>query len=290
MYGFLNIGLEVAEPPPDEALLRSLAGTGTALVPATPGPSAHEDFITLAQVHRMLGIREPSRVIRNVLFRLQQAKPGDEGLGFVSQVLSRYFGIELQNIRFDEARDLELRVPVKEEAEYALDIVSSGAGLNQLLQLAAIIAWRRPGYVLLDEPDAHLHTSIQLSLFDLLKALVERFGLQVILSTHSREGAIHFALLGTRYWGGGGAGVSGRRGGLPADTPGVRRVVHVGEGLRRLPAAAPLAERLPVPGMRRGQGLGDHPRSTAVFRVSASDLGGRGDHLRGHAEATANLV
>ena len=65
-------------------------------------------------------------------------------------------------------------------------------------------------------------------------------------------------------------------------------MVLIGEGLRRLPAAASLAERLPVPRMRLGQGLGNDPRSTAVCWVPATDLGDRGDDLRGHTQAPVN--
>jgi hypothetical protein len=106
----------------------------------------------------------------------------------------------------------------------------------------------------------------------------------------SREGGIHFPLVGPICWGGPGRLFApGWRGGLPADAAGVRRVVLNGEGLCRLPAPASLAERLSVPGMRWGQSL-NNPRSTAVCRVPAADLGGRRDHLRGHAEAAAKLV
>lgn len=50
-----------------------------------------------------------------------------------------------------------------------------------------MIVWRKPGIVLLDEPDAHLHTSVQAQLLDLLTTLVDRYKLQVIVATHSRD-------------------------------------------------------------------------------------------------------
>jgi hypothetical protein len=105
---------------------------------------------------------------------------------FVKSVVNRYFGVELNKIEFDQKLDLEIRAPYS-EAGYSLDIVSGGSGLNQILQLAAIIAWRKPGIVLLDEPDAHLHTTLQARMLDLLYELSGRYGIQVILSTHSRD-------------------------------------------------------------------------------------------------------
>ena len=185
LYGFLNIGLETAEPTPDEAILKGIATAGPILLPATPGPSAHEEHISLAQIHRLLTIREPNRVVRNILLLLQDDQHRDER-EFISNVLEKYFGTRLEEISFNEIRDLEIRAPVREE-DYALDVVSAGSGLNQILQLAAIISWRKPGIVLLDEPDAHLHSSVQAQLLDFLTELVDSFHLQVILATHSRD-------------------------------------------------------------------------------------------------------
>ncbi len=70
---------------------------------------------------------------------------------------------------------------------YSLDVVSGGSGLHQVLQLAAIIAWRKPGIVLLDEPDAHLHSTLQGRLLDFLYELSRHYGLQIIVATHSRD-------------------------------------------------------------------------------------------------------
>ena len=183
MYGLLNVGIEAVEGPQDQETLKEIAGSSPVLLPATPGPSSHEDHISLAQVHRLLNIREPNRVIRNVLLRLQN---DTAALSFVKDVLHRYFGTEMDIIAFDETRDLEIRAPLRDK-EYSLDVVSAGSGLNQLLQLASIIAWRKPGIVLLDEPDAHLHSSVQAQLLDFLTELVDRFKLQVIVATHSKD-------------------------------------------------------------------------------------------------------
>lgn len=104
----------------------------------------------------------------------------------MEDVLGRYFGVSLEQISFDESRNLEIRAPLV-EGDYSVDVVSASSGLNQILQIAAIIAWRQPGIVLLDEPDAHLHTSVQAQLLEFLSELVNRFKLQVVLATHSRD-------------------------------------------------------------------------------------------------------
>jgi len=185
LFGLLNIRLAESTGDFGPDVLKALLGAAPVLLPATPGPSAHEDYLTLAAVHKMLSVREPSRVVRNILARLQQGED-QAALKFVNEILATYFNVQLSQIDFDEKRDLEIRAPMEQDG-YALDIVSSGSGLNQILQLASIIAWRKPALVLLDEPDAHLHSSVQAQLFDFLSSLVDRYGVQVILSTHSRD-------------------------------------------------------------------------------------------------------
>ncbi|HPR53652.1 MAG TPA: ATP-binding protein [Deltaproteobacteria bacterium] len=185
LFGLLNIGLDSSEGNISDEFLKSVLKSMPVLLPATPGPIAHEDYLTLASVHRMLSMREPSRVVRNILTRIQT--DGDrEAWAFVDIVMKQYFGVSLAEINFDEKRDLEIRAPLAEE-DFSVDIVSSGSGMNQILQLATIIAWTKPSVVLLDEPDAHLHSSVQLQLFNFLSTLVERYGVQIILSTHSRD-------------------------------------------------------------------------------------------------------
>lgn len=186
LFGLLNISLETAHPEPTPELLKSIAAATPILLPATPGPGSHEQYTTLGQIHRLLAIREPSRIIRNVLCRLQKESGNEEAVKFVSGVMKKYFNASLRDIQFEEARDLEIRAPYS-EGSYELDIISAGSGLNQILQLAAIIAWRQSGIILLDEPDSHLHTSLQTQLLNFLMSLVDQYKLQVILATHSRD-------------------------------------------------------------------------------------------------------
>jgi len=57
----------------------------------------------------------------------------------------------------------------------------------QLLQLLTFTAWRASPIVLLDEPDSHLHTTLQMRLFEFLKEMSDVMNVQVILASHSRD-------------------------------------------------------------------------------------------------------
>ena len=189
LFGGINLGVEVDSGDPSKDTLQQLASAAPVLLPAAPGPSPHEDYYPLAQIHRFLSMREPSRVIRNVLLRLSLQQSDDEqGIEFVNYVLDRYFGTRLEQIHFDETRDLEVRAPLQAIGEgFSTDMVSAGSGVNQILMLAGVLAWRKTGIILLDEPDAHLHTSVQSRLLDFLYDLAGRFNIQIIAATHSRD-------------------------------------------------------------------------------------------------------
>jgi predicted ATPase len=185
LYGALNIGIEEYEPQPSPEVLQAILRSAPILLPPTAGPTPHEQVAAIAQLHYIITSGDPARVLRNILWQIQHS--GDhEAWEFVKEVADRYFGVIIKEINFDEKYDLEIRADY-EEMGYSLDVVSGGSGLNQVLQLAAIIAWRKPGIVLLDEPDAHLHSTLQAKLLDFLYELSRHYGLQIIISTHSRD-------------------------------------------------------------------------------------------------------
>ena len=185
LYGALNIGIEHYEPEPTPEMLQSLLSGAPILLPPSGGPTPHESVSALAQLHYIVTSGDPATVLRNILWQIQPNKD-KSAWGFVKEIAERYFDVILKEINFDERYDLEIRADY-EETGCALDVVSGGSGINQILQLAAIIAWRKPGIVLLDEPDAHLHSTLQAKLLDFLYELSRNYGLQIIVSTHSRD-------------------------------------------------------------------------------------------------------
>lgn len=186
LYGALNIGITDVSPNPlSEDLLKAVLGVSPVFLPPSGGAQAHEAVSTIAQLHYTLSTGDPGVVLRNILLQLQRPEQ-KEAWTFVCGVARSHFGIEMQNIAFDEKYDLEIRAPYQ-DGTCTLDLVSGGAGFSQVLQIVAVLAWLKPGLVLLDEPDAHLHPSLQSRLLDFLHALGSHFGVQIILSTHSKE-------------------------------------------------------------------------------------------------------
>ena len=66
-----------------------------------------------------------------------------------------------------------------------LDLASAGSGFLQVLLLLTIVNTRRGAVLLLDEPAAHLHVTLQDTIYDELRNAADRHGSQLIVATHS---------------------------------------------------------------------------------------------------------
>lgn len=185
LYGFLNVTVTDWTKDAGAEVFQQIASTMPVLIPAVSGLNPHEPPYAGAQIHRLAGTGQPWAVLRNILLEIQEGE-ARERLDFVRDAIQQHFGVEISQIDFDPMRDLEIRAPYR-EGGYELDIVSAGSGMNQILQLLSLVVWRGSRIVLIDEPDAHLHTSLQASLYDFLDQLSDQLNLQIIMATHSRD-------------------------------------------------------------------------------------------------------
>jgi len=69
----------------------------------------------------------------------------------------------------------------------ARDLMAEGSGFLQWLSVYALALSPSTSTLLLDEPDSHLHPSLQSQLIEALEEIVEASGKQVLLATHSTE-------------------------------------------------------------------------------------------------------
>ena len=184
LFGFLNVRATEWSGDAGSETFRQIASTFPVLIPAVSGLNPHEAPHYAAQVHRLAGTGQPWAVLRNILLEIQDQ--AEERQRFVRRAIREYFGVDLAPIDFDPRRDIELRATYNERT-YDLDIVSAGSGMNQILQLLSLVVWRGSRIVLVDEPDAHLHTSLQSSLYDFLSDLSDQLDLQILMATHSRD-------------------------------------------------------------------------------------------------------
>jgi energy-coupling factor transporter ATP-binding protein EcfA2 len=92
------------------------------------------------------------------------------------------------HVKFDEIIDKYIEVNYNEEGrKKSFDLFMAGSGFQQFVYLFGFIRLRNPDLILLDEPDVHLHGTMQGSLLNELKKLISEEGKQVIFAPHSRD-------------------------------------------------------------------------------------------------------
>lgn len=188
-FGAINIRIHDWNRDLGSDAVKAALTAAPILIPGHVEIGAHEESKVPAQIHKLAQSAQLSAILRNVLLALARTQASEQisdAFDFVARAIRAHFGIELQQVTFDPERDLEIRAPYTEH-ECQLDIVSAGSGLHQILKLGAFIAWRRARIVLLDEPDAHLHTSLQARLSLFLHKLAADGQIQFVLATHSRD-------------------------------------------------------------------------------------------------------
>ena len=137
-----------------------------------------------AAIEDELGRGRVHSVIRNLLLEIKNQGHLDR----LTEILRRSFpSLKDMEIRWDEVTDRYITVTYHEQDRPKdFDIFSAGSGFQQFLYLFGFVLLKRPSVILLDEPDVHLHGSLQGVLLRELRLLVEQ-GKQVVMATHSRE-------------------------------------------------------------------------------------------------------
>ena len=87
-------------------------------------------------------------------------------------------------VEFDDAKDLQINATA-EIAGRSTPLELLGTGYLQLIQIFCYILLFRPKILLIDEPDIHLHPSVQEKLTGSLLLIARNYGIKIILTSHS---------------------------------------------------------------------------------------------------------
>ncbi len=191
-FGAINVRIVELNTSQGTEAIKAALLLAPMLIPGHVEITTHEESKVPALIHKFAQSGQLSSILRNVLLSLSKDTGQDVGasgraFGFVANAIERHFGLKLKPVVFDPVRDLEIRAPYVENA-CELDIVAAGSGFHQILKLAAFIVWRNAKVVLLDEPDAHLHTSLLTRLSEFLRDLSHGDdAIQIVLATHSKD-------------------------------------------------------------------------------------------------------
>jgi hypothetical protein len=119
-------------------------------------------------------------ILRNLMYRLSKT----DHWGDFTKLIKSLFGIAGVSVPFDEEKD-EWLTSLYRDSDGEFDFISAGSGFLQVANIIAFLFLNPTKVALLDEPDSHMHDDLQRLIFDILKEVSEKRGLQIIVSTHS---------------------------------------------------------------------------------------------------------
>ncbi len=189
-------------------------------VPPFAGITAKEQRMSIAQRRALTGSGLVGGTIRNLLFELEhenqksrESLKDNTGRIKTSQLkilretdpwellqsaMGRYFQASLSVSPFNDLYHSYIRVSLvkgtwegtrirKFPKFKPRDLMAEGSGFLQWLSVFSLALDPETDVLLLDEPDAHLHSSLQTLLLSELENIAGRLGKQVLLATHSTE-------------------------------------------------------------------------------------------------------
>ncbi len=155
-----------------------------AFIPGLVGVLVDEPFASFARRNSLASQGRYSEIFRSSLHQLHDRD--NTRLQKLNDVLLELFGVSVSRVAFDPEADEYVTVEyVRDDTN--LDIVSAGSGLQQLVQILTYIYLTSPQILLIDEPDAHLHSQLQGRLGALLRQIASDLDAQVFICTHSLD-------------------------------------------------------------------------------------------------------
>lgn len=155
-------------------------------VPPVGGLSPSESFLHYPTLKEKLDKGQISECWRGNLYWLCN-DGNDEDFNKVSEIVKKYLPEAL--IRPPKlARDGNSQILIEfEQDNITFDISTSGGGLRTIMSLAVVLYFSRSKCLLLDEPDAHLHSSLQRSVAQMLLDHTFENNIQILMTSHSPD-------------------------------------------------------------------------------------------------------
>jgi len=167
-------------------------------VPPFSGLEPMEKRLDVSPIRQQVGKGQPGSVLRNLLLEVSNSVSGAQDAQADSPAISksdwqelagivqRWFSVTISEPKYNSAKDVYITVEYTQGAK-AFDIIAGGSGFHQTLTLLAFLYGYRPDTILLDEPDAHLHVSLQREILDYFKRKSIDLGTQFLIATHAEE-------------------------------------------------------------------------------------------------------
>lgn len=173
----ISVGGELPEPVRPQ--FRGVETFFSGFIPGISGIPNVEQKNSKRVVLKACSFGDSNVYLRNALNLLSA-----ENITQIEDWLEPLLGPIKLKVKFDEAKDFDIMA----EAEVnglSMPLELLGTGYLQLIQIFCYILLFNPKILLVDEPDIHLHPTVQEKLASNLLAIARAQGIKILMSTHS---------------------------------------------------------------------------------------------------------
>jgi hypothetical protein len=172
--------------PEYQKLIEDFFSLSPTFVPPTASLPPLENFVNYPELRQKLDKGLVGECWRSYLFWLSQSR-GERESSSVVEIVQRYLPNTVLRLP-GLSRHSPSQVLIEfEENETAFDISVSGGGLRTIASLAVILHFARSKCLLLDEPDAHLHSTLQHQVAQMLIDHAFENNVQVFVTSHAPD-------------------------------------------------------------------------------------------------------
>lgn len=179
-----NAGISISGSIPliTYPMLRAKRRFFSSYVPGLSGIPNSEKRESKRVVLRASSFGDSNVFLRNVLLILQSEKP--DSIVTIEKFINQLIDEIKITVEHDNEKDLEIGCYFhRGGARHPIELL--GTGYLQIIQMLSYIFLFEPKLLLIDEPDTHLHPSVQERLVPMLEDAAKPFGTKIIMSTHS---------------------------------------------------------------------------------------------------------
>lgn len=177
-----NAGISITGQIPSDlsGTLRARQKFFSAYIPGISGIPNREEKRSKKVVLKACSYGDSNVILRNVLLLLKQQGQ----LATIQEWIKKVIGDIKLFVEHDEEKSLTIDCYVEiDRLKRPIELI--GTGYLQLIQLFSYVLLFKPGILLVDEPDIHLHPSVQEKLVQTLAEVAKERSVRILLTTHS---------------------------------------------------------------------------------------------------------
>ena len=179
-----NAGISISGQVPSDLtdLLRKKQKFFSAYIPGISGIPNKEEKKAKKVILKACSYGDSNIILRNVLLLLKNQNVNN--LGIIEDWINQIIGPLRIFVEHDDESDLIIDCKIELDGQ-TKPIELVGTGYLQLIQIFSYILLFEPGILLIDEPDIHLHPTVQENLIRVLTKIASERNMRILLTTHS---------------------------------------------------------------------------------------------------------